>query len=134
MKNTLLDLVDTGIKIYFCLVKDFPIRLALCDINIKDMPESTQFPHPIGITIRGGTKIGEKCIIRQNLTVGDRWDNDECAIIGNRVNIGANVTILGPVKIGNDVTISGGAIVLENIPDNTTYVSKIDGNLLKKKM
>ena len=87
MKNTILNLFNTFIKVYFCLIKDFPIRLALCDINIKDMPKSTKFAHPIGITIRGGTKIGENCIIRQNLTIGDRWNDEECAIIGSNANI-----------------------------------------------
>jgi maltose O-acetyltransferase len=38
-------------------------------------------------------------------------------IVGDRVRIGSNSTIL-PVKIGNNVIIGAGSVVTKDIPDN----------------
>lgn len=40
-------------------------------------------------------------------------------IIGNRVFVGANSTILMNTKIGNDVIIAAGSVVTKDIPDNS---------------
>jgi serine O-acetyltransferase len=38
--------------------------------------------------------------------------------IGDNCYIGTGVTILGPIKIGNNVTIGAGSIVVKDVPDN----------------
>jgi maltose O-acetyltransferase len=40
-------------------------------------------------------------------------------IVGDRVRIGSNSTIL-PVNIGNNVIIGAGSVVTKDIPDNVT--------------
>lgn len=42
--------------------------------------------------------------------------------IGNNVNLGCNVTIIGDVTIGNNVTVGAGAVVVKDIPDNAIVV------------
>lgn len=39
-------------------------------------------------------------------------------IIGDNVSLGANVTIIGPVHIGNNVTVGAGSVVVKDVPDN----------------
>ncbi|MBQ3309628.1 acyltransferase [Candidatus Saccharibacteria bacterium] len=39
--------------------------------------------------------------------------------IGDNVFIGVNTTIIGPVKIGNNVIIGAGSLVCKDLPDNT---------------
>ena len=39
-------------------------------------------------------------------------------VIGDNCYISTGVTILGPVTIGNNVTIGAGAVVTKDIPDN----------------
>ena len=39
-------------------------------------------------------------------------------IHGDNCYLGVRVTILGPVKIGNNVTIGGGSVEVKDIPDN----------------
>lgn len=39
-------------------------------------------------------------------------------IHGDNCYLGVRSTILGPVKIGNNVTIGGGSVVVKDIPDN----------------
>lgn len=51
--------------------------------------------------------------------------------IGNRVNIGANVTILMNVKIGNDVIIGAGSLINTDIPDGVV-VSGVPARIICK--
>jgi len=41
-----------------------------------------------------------------------------CIKIGDNCYIGTGVTILGPVRIGNNVTIAAGSVVIHDVPDN----------------
>jgi len=96
--------------------------MLLCDVYFKDMPKSTTFGHPYGITIRGGTKIGEGCTFASNVTIGQRGKEDSNTIIGNNVYFGTMAIVIGKVSIGNNVIIGAGAIVLKDVSDNTTVV------------
>ncbi len=48
--------------------------------------------------------------------MGDK--NGQRPIIGNNVTLGAAVTIIGEVKIGDDVMVGAGTVVVKDIPDN----------------
>lgn len=43
---------------------------------------------------------------------------DKRPIIGDNVSLGCNVTIIGGVHIGNNVTVGAGSVVVKDIPDN----------------
>ena len=45
-------------------------------------------------------------------------DSGGCPTIGDNVFIGTNSCILGNVKIGNNVVIAAGAVVVHDVPDN----------------
>jgi serine O-acetyltransferase len=82
------------------------------------------FEHQHGIVIHGNAKIGNDCIIRHGVTIGNK--NLDCPmdapVIGNNVNIGAGAKIFGSVEIGNDVDIGANAVVINDIPDNAVAV------------
>ena len=65
-------------------------------------------------------KIGTNCTILPMVLFGNKRPD----IINNTITVGDNcyistgATILGPVKIGNNVTIGAGAVVVKDIPDN----------------
>ena len=73
--------------------------------------------------------IGDNALISHQLTIisGTHFNNAERSYkpapveIGTNVWIGINVTIVGPVKIGNNVTIGALSLVIDDIPDNSTY-------------
>ena len=52
---------------------------------------------------------------------------------GNNCYISTGVTILGPVNIGNNVTIAAGAVVINDIPDNCV-VGGVPAKILKYKI
>lgn len=47
---------------------------------------------------------------------GDK--NGKRPIIGDNVFLGANVTIIGGVRIGNNVEVGAGSVVVKDVPDN----------------
>lgn len=74
--------------------------------------------HSGAIVVHGRAVIGDDCIIRQGVTIGNqRMDRPlEAPHIGNRVNIGAGAKILGAVHIGDDVDIGANAVVITDVP------------------
>lgn len=77
--------------------------------------------HSGAIVVHGCAEIGNDCIIRQGVTIGNKniYEPLEAPKIGNRVNIGAGAKILGNVTIGDDVSIGANAVVLKDIPSNS---------------
>lgn len=80
--------------------------------------------HQSGIVIHGNATIGNDCIIRQGVTIGNRYLNYplEAPKLGNNVNVGAGAKIFGNIVIGNNVNIGANAVVLTNIPQGKTAV------------
>ena len=60
-------------------------------------------------------------MIMQQVTIGELSDG-LAPVIGSRVYIGAGAKILGKVIIGNGVRIGANAVVLCDVPDNSTAV------------
>ena len=80
--------------------------------------------HQGAIVIHGYCTIGDDCIIRQGVTMGNRYLDKplESPQLGDRVNIGAGAKILGGVSLGDDVNIGANAVVLSDIPAGQTAV------------
>jgi serine O-acetyltransferase len=68
--------------------------------------------------------IGDDVHIRHNTTFGVVRTNQNLAIpiIGDRVDIGCGVSILGAVRIGSDVSIGAHSLVLASVPDGAVAV------------
>ncbi len=75
--------------------------------------------HPFS-TIIYAKRIGKNLTIRQCTTIGNKKEGgrETTPIIGDNVNIGANVVIIGDIKIGNNVIIGAGSVVVHSIDDN----------------
>lgn len=91
--------------------------------------ENLYIAHCQGIHIGKTTVIGDNCRIYPNAlvianVVGDselraqgakRWH----PLIGNDCLIGAGSTLIGPITIGDDVTVAAGAIVTRDVPPHS---------------
>jgi len=76
-----------------------------------------------GIIISGFARFGDNCRIRNGVVVGLRRVGDRSApVIGNNVDIGAGAKLLGPIRIGDNVCIGANAVVLCDVPSNSTAV------------
>ena len=95
-----------------------------------ELPHSTTvgrrvvFEHQSGIVIHGNCVIGDECIIRQGVTLGNRdWETrSEAPRLESRVNVGAGAKVLGAVTIGTGATIGANAVVLSDVPPGATVV------------
>ena len=76
------------------------------------------FEHQSGIVIHGYSRIGDECVIRQGVTLGNRRPDEPHAapILLNRVNVGAGAKIIGQLTIGDGAQIGANAVVLEDVP------------------
>lgn len=77
--------------------------------------------HPYGITINSNAIIGKNCNIHKGVTIGqeNRGSRKGTPIIGDNVWIGINSTIVGNIKIGNDVLIAPNSFVNCDIPSHS---------------
>ncbi len=78
--------------------------------------------HGQALVVHKHTRIGRNCVLRQSTTIGNAGRGSGCPIIGNHVDIGANVCIIGPVHIGDNVVIGAGSVVTKSIPAGCTVV------------
>lgn len=72
-----------------------------------------------GGMVLGARSIGDDVNIRQNTTFGVARRGDHPGlkpVIGDRVDIGCGVCILGHVRIGDDSAIGANAVVLSDVP------------------
>jgi len=74
--------------------------------------------HQSAIVVHGNCVIGDDCIIRQGVTLGNKnLDRPyDAPTLGNRVNVGAGAKILGAVNIGDDASIGANAVVVRDVP------------------
>jgi serine O-acetyltransferase len=95
-----------------------------------DLPYTVQLgrrviiEHQSCIIVHGYSTIGDDCVIRQGVTIGNRYLNQplDTPQLGARVNVGAGAKILGKITIHDDVNIGANAVVLANIPAGKTAV------------
>jgi serine O-acetyltransferase len=91
--------------------------------------EEPVFPHGIqGIFISHGAKIGAKCVIFHQVTIGSnaiqghpRYGSPE---IGDACYIGTGAKIIGNVKLGNNVRVGANCVVVKDVPDNCVVVAQ----------
>lgn len=97
---------------YFC--NEFSIGVKLLCIN------RVVLPHPLGIVIGEGVKIGKSCTIYQGVTIG-RLNKETSAYprIGNNVTIYTGAVIIGDITIGDDCIIGAGCIVKSSLEKGT---------------
>lgn len=86
------------------------------------------------IIVHGDSVIGDHCVIRQGVTIGNKNMDDPhgAPVLGNNVNVGAGAKIIGRVRIGNNVDIGANAVVIKDVPDNVV-VGGVPAQILKQK-
>lgn len=80
--------------------------------------------HGMGVVIGETAEIGDNCLIYQGVTLGGtgKEKGKRHPTLGNNVMVGAGARILGPFKVGDGAKIASNAVVLEEVPPNSTAV------------
>ena len=92
-----------------------------CDIGLA-LPKSVFLPHPLGIVIHSGTKIGEDVVIGHQVTLGGRDLTSGAPRVEEGAYIGAGAKILGGIVIGRGATVGANAVVTRDVPAGAVVV------------
>jgi serine O-acetyltransferase len=88
-----------------------------------DLGGGLVLPHPLGIVIHKGSKIGPNCMIFQHVTLGFSGGKIPGApTVGGHVDIGAGAVLLGGITVGDHARIGANAVVLIDVPAGKTAV------------
>jgi len=87
---------------------------------------SLQLQHGTALVVNCDTEIGTNCILRHSTTIGNKVLSDGTVsaspIIGNHVEIGSNVVIIGPILVGDYAVIGAGSVVTKDVPARAVVV------------
>ncbi|MCW3000019.1 MAG: Serine acetyltransferase-like protein [Solirubrobacterales bacterium] len=98
--------------------RNFFVRLHSMDWSGKlEIGPAFEIPHPIGILLAAGSRIGTGVGLGHNVTLaGDAQDRRP--VIGDRVTVYPGVVLVGGVTVGNDCVIGANSVVSRDIADN----------------
>ena len=90
--------------------------------------------HGSAVVIGETAEIGDNCTLYQGVTLGGTGKDigKRHPTLGNNVMVGAGAKVLGPFKIGDNSKIAANAVVLEEIPPDSTAVG-IPAKVVKRK-
>ncbi len=80
--------------------------------------------HGAGVVIGETAEVGDDVLIYQGVTLGGTGKDTgkRHPTIGNNVMISSGAKVLGPFRVGDNSRIAAGAVVLEEVPPNSTVV------------
>ena len=80
--------------------------------------------HGMGIVIGETAEVGDDCLLYQGVTLGGTGKDHgkRHPTIGSNVLIGSGAKVLGPFTVGDNSRIAANAVVLQEVPANSTAV------------
>jgi serine O-acetyltransferase len=88
--------------------------------------------HGMGVVIGETTEIGDDVLLYQGVTLGGTGNEKgkRHPSLGNHVVVGSGAKVLGNIRIGDNVKIGAGSVVVHAVPDNSTVVG-IPGRVVR---
>jgi serine O-acetyltransferase len=88
--------------------------------------------HGSGVVIGETTEIGDDVLLYQGVTLGGTGNErgKRHPTLGNNVVVGSGAKILGNIRIGDNVKVGAGSVVVRPVPDNSTVVG-IPGRVVR---
>ncbi|MDP2339726.1 MAG: serine acetyltransferase [Deltaproteobacteria bacterium] len=73
--------------------------------------------HQGGIVVHGDTTIGDRCVIRQGVTLGMKNVGKpfDAPTLGEGVDVGAGAVVLGAITVGDGASIGANSVVLADV-------------------
>ena len=80
--------------------------------------------HGMSVVIGETAEIGDNCTLYQGVTLGGTGKDTgkRHPTLGNNVLIGCGAKVLGPFKVGDNSKVAANAVVLKEVPPNSTAV------------
>ena len=84
------------------------------ELNLKSrIGPGLRLYHGMGLVVHEKAVIGKNCALRHCTTLGEK--NGSAPVLGDHVDVGCNVVILGAVKVGDGAVIGAGSVVLHDV-------------------
>lgn len=113
------------------------IRRHGCEISpVATIGGGILIHHTMGIVIGCFVHAGRNLEIFQNVTIGSNRKEKAgrvMPLIGDNVTIGSGAVVVGPIIIGNNVSIGANSYVDKDIPDNA-IVAGIPAKIIRYKI
>jgi serine O-acetyltransferase len=77
--------------------------------------------HSNGVVINGKARGGSYIHLNHEVTIGDN-EAGQCGVLGSNIYVGAGAKIIGPVTVGDGARIGANAVVVHDVPADTTVV------------
>jgi putative colanic acid biosynthesis acetyltransferase WcaB len=82
--------------------------------------------HLHALVVHPDSVIGADCTLRHSTTLGTRDPSgvttSNAPVLGDSVDVGCHVVILGPVHVGDRAAIGAGSVVLGDVPAGAVVV------------
>lgn len=80
--------------------------------------------HGLAVVIGETAEIGDDVLLYQGVTLGGTGNErgKRHPTLGNRVVVGAGASVLGNIRLGDDVKVGAGSVVVHSVPDDATVV------------
>jgi len=90
--------------------------------------------HGMGVVIGETAVIGDDCTLYHGVTLGGTsWQKGKRhPTLANDVVVGAGAKVLGPIQVGTGARIGSNAVVVRDVPANSTVVG-VPGRLIERK-
>jgi len=71
-------------------------------------------------TIIQAEKIGENCMIFQDVTIGYKNPGGGLPVLGDHVHVSTGAKVLGPIRIGDYAIVAVNSVITKDMPDHST--------------
>jgi serine O-acetyltransferase len=88
--------------------------------------------HGLGVVIGETAEIGDDVLLYQGVTLGGTGTQrgKRHPTLGNRVVVGTGAAVLGDIRLGDDVKVGAGSVVVHSVPEGATVVG-IPGRVVR---
>src|ERR1700757_397738 len=88
-----------------------------CHIHLEAVVgRAVRLPHPTGIVVGKGARIGHSVTLYQNVTLGRSLKDERYPVIEDEVVIFPNSVVVGGITIGAREVIGAGSVVIADVP------------------
>jgi putative colanic acid biosynthesis acetyltransferase WcaB len=117
--NRILWIVGLPILILYRILVEWTLCVELPAKT--DIGAGLKLYHGQALVVNDHARIGSDCTLRHCTTIGSKvlasGEEGPSPALGDRVDVGSNVVILGGISIGDDVTIGAGSVVIRDVAD-----------------
>jgi len=78
--------------------------------------------HPVGVVVSGGVQAGARLRLHSGAVLGFQTGSKRLGVptLGENVIVGVGAKVLGPIQIGDGARIGANAVVLRDVPPDTS--------------